>query len=487
MIDSGGQPTAGAREAHGATAETTDLGRGAVPGHPSGTAAAQDGGYRNSASEHGRSAPSWPEGSDGDDGSADRSHRPGSEGEHSLQRALGSVDRADRFYDEQVLDHLNERMREFTERQEMFFLATSDGKGECDSSFRAGPAGFLRVLDERTLVYPEYRGNGVHASLGNIQENPNLGILMIDFLQARIGLHINGRAQVLDDAEIRGVLPDLPADPVPGRRARLWVRVDVEEAYIHCAKHIPHLQKAPKRTAREWGTDDYKRKGGDFFGSARDARESSGPTEQPAREHRRHAAPVGGPGTDAVAAGAGTVPAAASADGPAGRPTAGVQPVPPVPAAAPVTAGSAESAAAGASAHPGSPGQDVPAAPPVPPGAGAGARSGAEVPGAPPVSAADAVPAQPAVSPQPATPVRSGDVGTMALRPALPPAGPPEPEAPATVHGSGPAPDGPSGAVVPTVEDVESWRRQAELALAEAQRLSARCEPTPFEGWFASR
>ncbi|GDY55003.1 hypothetical protein SVIO_056260 [Streptomyces violaceusniger] len=88
----------------------------------------------------------------------DRAWRPGSDGEHHLQRRLGTVDRADRFYDDQVLDHLNVRMREFIERQEMFFLATSDRHGECDSTFRAGPPGFLRVLDTRTLAYPEYRG-----------------------------------------------------------------------------------------------------------------------------------------------------------------------------------------------------------------------------------------------------------------------------------------------------------------------------------------
>lgn len=210
--------------------------------------------------------------------------RPGSDGEHALQQRLGTHTRADRFYDEQVLDHLNERMREFTAEQEMFFLATADRRGECDNSFRAGPPGFLRVLDERTLLYPEYRGNGVHASLGNLQENPHLGILMMDFIRSRIGLHVNGSAELVEDAEIRTAHPDLPVDPVPGRRAQLWVRVTVEEAYIHCAKHIPHLQKAPKRARRDWGTDDDRRKGGDFFGAARDARER-GPVERAPREH----------------------------------------------------------------------------------------------------------------------------------------------------------------------------------------------------------
>lgn len=232
-------------------------------------------GYRESPdepapAEHGRHRAAAPT---EDAPSVAPQRRPGSDGERRLQQRLGTADRAERFYDEQVLDHVNERMREFIGRQEMFFLATSDASGECDSSFRAGPAGFLQVLGERTLAFPEYRGNGVHASLGNIEENPHLGILMIDFTRARIGLHVNGSATIVEDAEMRASYPDLPEDSVPGRRAQVWVRVEVEEAYIHCAKHIPQLQKAPRRTARDWGTDDYKRKGGDFFGVARDRRE----------------------------------------------------------------------------------------------------------------------------------------------------------------------------------------------------------------------
>ncbi|MGW1915824.1 pyridoxamine 5'-phosphate oxidase family protein [Streptomyces sp. NPDC002076] len=196
---------------------------------------------------------------------------------------MGTTDRADKFYDEQVLDRLNPRMREFVARQEMFFLATSDRHGECDNTFRAGPPGFVQVFDDRTLAYPEYRGNGVLASLGNIQENPHVGILMIDFLRDRIGLHVNGRARVLSDEEMRRERPDLPVDPAPGRRARLWVEVTVEEAYIHCAKHIPHLRKVPAGRDRAWGTDDSKRKGGDFFGAAAEAADRA-PDEHPRRE-----------------------------------------------------------------------------------------------------------------------------------------------------------------------------------------------------------
>ncbi|HLL69600.1 MAG TPA: pyridoxamine 5'-phosphate oxidase family protein [Micromonosporaceae bacterium] len=191
---------------------------------------------------------------------------PGSVGEHLLQEQYGTSERAERFYTTQVLDHLNDRMQEYVARQEMMFIATADSHGECDCSFRAGPPGFVQVLDPGRLAWPEYRGNGVMASLGNLLENPHVGLVFVDFFRDGVGLHVNGRASIVDDAEMRRSIPDLPVDTVPGRRPERWVVASVEEAYIHCAKHIPRLVKVPRD--RAWGTDDVKRKGGDFFGVA---------------------------------------------------------------------------------------------------------------------------------------------------------------------------------------------------------------------------
>ncbi|MFF0532099.1 pyridoxamine 5'-phosphate oxidase family protein [Nocardia amikacinitolerans] len=196
--------------------------------------------------------------------------RCGSDGEHELQERYGTQGRADRFYADQVVDRLNETMIEFIGRMDMAFIATADKHGECDTSFRAGPPGFLHVLDDRTVAYPEYRGNGVMASLGNILENPHVGILLIDFVRDLIGLHINGSARIVEDETLRRTVPDLPAN-VKGRAAELWVVVDVEEAYIHCRKHIPHLVPA-EREQREWGTDNVRAKGGDYFGVKAQAR-----------------------------------------------------------------------------------------------------------------------------------------------------------------------------------------------------------------------
>jgi uncharacterized protein len=203
---------------------------------------------------------------------------PGSHGEHDLQERYGTSARARAFYERQVLPCLNDRMREFVARQEMCFIATADARGECDATFRAGTPGFVHVLDERTLVYPEYRGNGVMASLGNIQENGHVGMLFIDFTRDVIGLHVNGTARVVEGQELLrdhpalapAVLEQVRNGNGPRPKAERWVLVEVEEAYIHCAKHIPRMVKRPRDIA--WGTDDVRRKGGDFFAASCEAR-----------------------------------------------------------------------------------------------------------------------------------------------------------------------------------------------------------------------
>ena len=143
-------------------------------------------------------------------------------GERMLQEQLGTRDRAETFYDRQVLDHLNERMQDFIARQEWMFVATSDARGACDSTLRAGPAGFVAVLSPRTVAWPEYRGNGVLASRGNIVENPHVGLLFVDFTGDRIGLHVNGRAGLADDAPLRARHPGLISRPP--RSAAAWAK-----------------------------------------------------------------------------------------------------------------------------------------------------------------------------------------------------------------------------------------------------------------------
>ena len=194
--------------------------------------------------------------------------KPGSKGEHNLQKKFETEKRALAFYNLQLLNNLNAEMQQFVSEQEMVFISTSDAKGECDASFRAGDTGFVLVLDKKTLLFPEYRGNGVLASMGNISENPHIGLFFIDFYQNSIGLHVNGKAGILSNEELTADLDlsrkiKMSSKKLGSRKPISWIKVDVEEAYIHCSKHIPLMKKIDKII--HWETDDEKLKGGDFF------------------------------------------------------------------------------------------------------------------------------------------------------------------------------------------------------------------------------
>jgi predicted pyridoxine 5'-phosphate oxidase superfamily flavin-nucleotide-binding protein len=133
---------------------------------------------------------------------------PGSGGEHRLQEKFGATARARAFYRSQLRDRLNPWMQKFIAEQEMAFIASADARGACDCSFRAGMKGFIRVVDERTVAYSEYHGNGVYASLGNLLENPHIGILLIDFFHHTIGLHVNGMATIVEELLRRPNVPE---------------------------------------------------------------------------------------------------------------------------------------------------------------------------------------------------------------------------------------------------------------------------------------
>ncbi len=212
--------------------------------------------------------------------------RPGSDGEHRLQDAYGTTERARGFYDRQMLDHLNPMMR--------LFVASADAGGEFDCSIRCGPPGFVHALDDRHVAYPEYRGNGVMATLGNLSENAHIALLFVDFFRDRVGLHVNGSARVVETAELLAT-PGLPdalrtdAQCANGRRPERWVVLHVHEAYIHCSKHIPQLAKLDKKIP--WGTGDPRLKGGDYFAIARDR----GGVQISANDAARVHAPTGAP------------------------------------------------------------------------------------------------------------------------------------------------------------------------------------------------
>jgi truncated hemoglobin YjbI len=168
-----------------------------------------------------------------------------------------------------VLDYLAPKMKEFIARQEFLFVATADRNGECDCTSKFGKPGFIRVLSNKYLMYPEYRGNGVFANSGNMTENPHIALLMIDFTRDTVGLHVNGKVRIVTNDELLQYKYKLPKDVIEeinqeGKKCpERWMMIEVEEAYIQCSKHIPLMKKLDKKI--DWGTDNIAAKGGDYF------------------------------------------------------------------------------------------------------------------------------------------------------------------------------------------------------------------------------
>ena len=127
------------------------------------------------------------------------------------------------------IDHLDEHCRDFIARAPFFLLATAGANGDCDASPRGGPPGFVRVLDERRLLVPEFPGNRRADSHRNLLENPRAAMLFT-IPGLRETLRVAGRACITRD---EALLADLA---VNGRAPKLGIGLEVEEAFIHCAK-----------------------------------------------------------------------------------------------------------------------------------------------------------------------------------------------------------------------------------------------------------
>ncbi len=128
-----------------------------------------------------------------------------------------------------ISDRLNAMTRLFIERSPFLCLATSDASGHCDLSPRGDPAGFVRILDERTLLIPDRPGNRIADSLRNILANPHVGLLFI-VPGLTDTFRVNGRATLTVDAEL------LAPCAVEGKAPRLGILVDIAEAYTQCSK-----------------------------------------------------------------------------------------------------------------------------------------------------------------------------------------------------------------------------------------------------------
>jgi uncharacterized protein len=175
------------------------------------------------------------------------------EGNRRLQDDFDTRRLADRLAEVKVRDFVDERDRAFIEGLDMFFLATADAEGRPTCSYKGGEPGFVRVLDERTLAFPSYDGNGMFLSLGNALVNPEVGMLFISFERQR-RLRLQGTASV-DTGD--PMLSDWP-------EALRVVRVRVREVFPNCPRYIHHYELVERsrfvpRPQRETPVPDWKR------------------------------------------------------------------------------------------------------------------------------------------------------------------------------------------------------------------------------------
>ena len=149
-----------------------------------------------------------------------------------LQRRFDTERLADRIEQRLCRDHLTAEDRALIERLDMFFLATADANGQPNCSYKGGDPGFVRVQDESTLVFPNYDGNGMYLSMGNVGENSQVGLLFIDFEQQK-RLRVNGVAAI---AAADSVTPAYP-------EAQFVIRVTVRQVFPNCPRYIHKMQR----------------------------------------------------------------------------------------------------------------------------------------------------------------------------------------------------------------------------------------------------
>ena len=128
-----------------------------------------------------------------------------------------------------IASRLNDVTRQFVERSPFLCLATSAADGTCDVSPRGDPAGFVRIIDDRTLLLPDRPGNRLADSLRNVLENPHVALLFV-IPGVTDTFRVNGRATLVTDPDL------LEPCAVEGKVPKLALWIEIQEAYTHCSK-----------------------------------------------------------------------------------------------------------------------------------------------------------------------------------------------------------------------------------------------------------
>jgi uncharacterized protein len=158
------------------------------------------------------------------------------DGNREMQQRFDTTRIADRIEEVLLTDEISDHDKAFIESRDMFFLATADDAGLPNCSYKGGEPGFVRVVDERTVAFPNFDGNGMYLSMGNLLVNASVGMLFIDFERGH-RMRINGTASID------------PNDPLMSlyAEAQFIVRVRAREVFPNCPRYI-HRYKLVERS-----------------------------------------------------------------------------------------------------------------------------------------------------------------------------------------------------------------------------------------------
>ena len=154
------------------------------------------------------------------------------DGNRRLQDEFGSRPMADHLEAKRTRTSFSDADRQFIESAIYFFIATADAQGRPDCSYKGGAPGFVRVTAPDELAFPDYDGNGMFKSLGNLMVNPRVGLLFIGLHEKPLRLRVNGSAALSR------------SDPLMSCTigAQLIVRVKVRAIFPNCPRYIPKMQ-----------------------------------------------------------------------------------------------------------------------------------------------------------------------------------------------------------------------------------------------------
>jgi hypothetical protein len=152
-------------------------------------------------------------------------------GQRTLQEQFDTRRLADRLDDAIVRDYIDANGKAFIEHMDMFFIATVDANGHANCSYKGGEPGFVRVIDEHTIAFPNFDGNGMYLSMGNVLDTKQVGLLFIDFEQQH-RMRLNGEASIDANDPLMAEYPE----------AQFIVRVRAREVFPNCPRYIHRMQ-----------------------------------------------------------------------------------------------------------------------------------------------------------------------------------------------------------------------------------------------------